>query len=91
MATTKITVTLPDNQIDEIRSLVATGAVSSVSAFVKHAVGLALSDAAGWREMLEEGLRQTGGPLTAEERTWADKILMPPDRGGSKKGKRKAA
>jgi DNA-binding MarR family transcriptional regulator/Arc/MetJ-type ribon-helix-helix transcriptional regulator len=83
MAATKVTITLPDNQIDEIRSLVATRAVSSVSAFVKHAVELALSDAARWREMLEDGLRQTGGPLTEEERTWADKILMPPDGGGA--------
>ena len=40
-------------------------------AFVQHAVGVALSDAAGWREMLQ----QTGGPLTAKERAWADTLL----------------
>jgi len=44
---------------------------------VKHAVGVALSDAAGWREMLEEALRQTGGPLRKEERAWADRLLSP--------------
>jgi Arc/MetJ-type ribon-helix-helix transcriptional regulator len=91
MATTKITITLPDNQLDEIRSLVAAGETASVSAFVKHAVGLALSDQAGWREMLTDALRQTGGPLTAKERTWADTILASPDRRGSGKRKGKAA
>jgi Arc/MetJ-type ribon-helix-helix transcriptional regulator len=91
MATTKITITLPDDQIEEIRSLVEAGEAASVSAFVKHAVGIALSDAAGWREMLNESLRQTGGPLTGEERDWADAILAPRGRGGSGKGRKKAA
>lgn len=77
MATTKITITLENNQLEEIRALVAAGAAASVSAFVKHAVGVALFDAAGWREMLEDALRQTGGPLTKKERTWADALLSP--------------
>jgi Arc/MetJ-type ribon-helix-helix transcriptional regulator len=77
MATTKITITLPDRQLDEIRALVAAGTAASISAFVKHAVGVALFDAAGWREMLEDALRQTGGPLMKKERAWADAILSP--------------
>ena len=77
MATTKITITLANNQLEEIRALVAAGAAVSVSAFVKHAVGVALSDAAGWREMLEDALQQTGGPLTKKERTRADALLSP--------------
>jgi Arc/MetJ-type ribon-helix-helix transcriptional regulator len=77
MATTKITITLENNQLEEIRALIAAGAAVSVSAFVKHAVGVALFDAAGWREMLEDGLQQTGGPLTKKERTWADTLLSP--------------
>ena len=77
MATMKITITLEDKQLEEIRALVAAGAAASVSGFVKHAVGIALFDAAGWREMLEDALRQTGGPLTNKERTWADSILSP--------------
>ena len=64
MATTKITITLEDDQVGDIRALVAAGGAASVSAFVKHAVGVALFDAAGWREMLGDGLQQTGGPLT---------------------------
>jgi hypothetical protein len=52
------------HQVDEIRALVAAGAAASVSAFLKHAVGVALFDAAGWKEMLQDALQQTGGPLT---------------------------
>ena len=77
MATRKITITLRDDQIDEIRALVSAGQAASVSAFVQHAVGIALSDAAGWKEMLDEALRQTGGPLTKKERAWADALLSP--------------
>ncbi len=77
MATTKIPVTLPDDQVEEIRALVAAGGAASVSDFVKHAVGVALFDAAGWREMLDDALQQTDGPLTKKERAWADAILSP--------------
>jgi hypothetical protein len=35
---------------------------------VQHAVGIGLPDVAGWREMLQEALEQTGGPLTKKER-----------------------
>jgi Arc/MetJ-type ribon-helix-helix transcriptional regulator len=75
MATTKVTVTLPDDQITEIRSLIGAGQASSVSGFVQHAVAVALADAAGWQEMLQEALDQTGGPLTQKERVWADRLL----------------
>ena len=75
MATTKLTITLDDNQLEEVRRLVAAGKASSVSGFVKHAVGVALHDAAGWKEMLEGALEQTGGPLTKKERAWADALL----------------
>ncbi len=80
MATVKVTVTLDENQVKEIRELVAAGSADNVSAFVKHAIGIALFDAAGWRDSLEQGLRQTGGPLTKKERAWADGILSPPRR-----------
>ena len=75
MATTKITVTLPNEQVEEMCAIVATGGANSVSAFAKHAIAGALCDAAGWREMLDDALQQTGGPLTNKERSWADAIL----------------
>jgi Arc/MetJ-type ribon-helix-helix transcriptional regulator len=88
MATTKITITLQDSQVEEIRALVAARGAASVSAFVKHAVGVALYDAAGWREMLQDALQQTGGPLTNKERSWADALLSPQgQKRGSRKGK----
>jgi Arc/MetJ-type ribon-helix-helix transcriptional regulator len=75
MATTKITITLEDDQLQEIRELVAAGQAANVSGFVKHAVGVALFDAAGWKEMLKDALKRTGGPLTKKERAWADAVL----------------
>ena len=88
MATTKITITLEDDQVKEIRALVASRQAANVSAFVQHAVGVALHDAAGWKEMLEEALEETGGPLTENERAWADGLLSPQEhKRGPKKGK----
>ena len=87
MATAKVTITLGDDQLEEIRALVKAGKALNVSAFVQHAVGIALHDAAGWKEMLEGALQQTGGPLTKHERAWADALLAPRRR----KGKRSTA
>jgi Arc/MetJ-type ribon-helix-helix transcriptional regulator len=87
IATPKITVTLGGDQVKEIRALIAAGQAANASAFVQHAVGIALDDAAGW-EMLADGLRQTGGALTKNERAWADALLSPREKKkGPKKGK----
>lgn len=86
MATTKLTITLQEQQLDEIRALVEAGEATSVSGFVQRAVQIALNDAAGWREMLKSALEETGGPLTKKERLWADEIL---ENGRRKKGPRK--
>jgi Arc/MetJ-type ribon-helix-helix transcriptional regulator len=75
MASKKVTVTLDDSQLEQIRSLVAKGSASSVSGFVQHAVSIALDDVAGWGAMLAEALEATGGPLTKDERAWADEAL----------------
>ena len=90
MATSKLTITLQDTQLEEVRSLVAAKQAASISAFVQHAVNIALHDAAGWQEMLEDSLRQTGGPLTRQERAWADAVLSP-KRSKVQSKKRKAA
>jgi len=75
MATRKVTVTLDETQLDQIRRLVDAGSASSVSGFVQHAVAAALDDVAGWGALLAEALRDSGGPLTDEERLWADELL----------------
>jgi Arc/MetJ-type ribon-helix-helix transcriptional regulator len=88
MATVKVTVTLPHEQVETIRRLIADGRATSVSGFVQHAVGVAIDDAAGWGAVLARALAETGGDLTAEEREWADRVLgIKP----TKKGTRPAA
>src|SRR5579864_5680697 len=64
MATTKVTVTLDDEQLEAVRKLVQSGGAESVSGFVQHAVGIALNDVEGWSAMLGLALDRTGGPLT---------------------------
>jgi Arc/MetJ-type ribon-helix-helix transcriptional regulator len=75
MATKKITITLDEAQLDQVRSLVRAQTAPSVSGFVQHAVAIALDDVAGWGAMLAEALRQTGGALSADERAWADDVM----------------
>ena len=82
MATTKVTITLDDEHLHAIRELVRSGKAQSVSGFVKHAVGVSLSDVAGWGVLLGLALEETGGPLTAKERAWADTILQPRSKRG---------
>lgn len=84
MATRKVTVTLPEEQLAQVRGLVESGAAASVSAFVQHAVAVAVDDAAGWGAVLAEALRETGGPLSADERAWADEVI-----GATKAGRRR--
>lgn len=75
MATTKVTITLDDEQLAAVRKLVASGKADSVSGFVQQAVTVSLADVAGWGAMLGVALQATGGPVKAKERAWADAIL----------------
>jgi Arc/MetJ-type ribon-helix-helix transcriptional regulator len=85
MATKKVTVTIEERQLDQIRALVGSGATASISGFVQHAVGVVLDDVAGWGALLAEALRETGGSLTDDERAWADGVL------GTTKGSSRSA
>lgn len=78
MATKKITITLDDEQVRQVRYLVDAGRAASVSGFVQHAVSVALDDVAGWGAMLAQALEESGGPMSAEERAWADAALGVP-------------
>lgn len=75
MATKKITITLDEKQHDRVRTCVEAGRASSVSGFVQHAVEVALDDIAGWGALLAAALKETGGPLSAAEKAWADEML----------------
>jgi Arc/MetJ-type ribon-helix-helix transcriptional regulator len=80
MAMKKVTVTLSELQVNRIRDLVETGKAPSISGFVQHAVGVAIDDVAGWGAMLAKALSESGGPLSAEEKAWADEMLGIPER-----------
>jgi Arc/MetJ-type ribon-helix-helix transcriptional regulator len=80
MAAAKITITLPDRQLEEIRKRIAAGECAGVSGFIQQAVKKALENAAEFRAMVKEALNETGGPLTAKERAWARKMLSPQKR-----------
>jgi Arc/MetJ-type ribon-helix-helix transcriptional regulator len=80
MATTKITITLPDRQLDEIRERVAGGESTSISGFIQQAVQKSLDNAAEFRATVDDALKATGGPLTPKERAWARRVLSPRKR-----------
>lgn len=80
MATRKVTITLDEEQLTRVRSLVESGRAASVSGFVQHAVSVSLDDVSGWGAMLAAALRDTGGELTSAERRWADEALGLPER-----------
>jgi Arc/MetJ-type ribon-helix-helix transcriptional regulator len=75
MATKKVTITLEAEQVQQVRTLVEAGRAASVSGFIQHAVAVALDDVAGWGAMLAQALDDSGGPMSAEERAWADTAL----------------
>jgi len=91
MASRKITVTLPDKQVNEIRKRIAARKSGSVSGFVQKAVERSLQSEAEFQAMIDEILEQTGGPSTAKERAWARGVLSPKKRGTKHSRTRTAA
>jgi Arc/MetJ-type ribon-helix-helix transcriptional regulator len=81
MATTKITITLPDGQLEEIRKRVAAQESPTISGFIQQAVQKSLENAAAFRAMIDEGLNATGGPPNGRERAWASRVVSARKRG----------
>ncbi|MFT4009516.1 MAG: hypothetical protein QM655_05675 [Nocardioidaceae bacterium] len=81
--TQKVTITLPLESVEAIRGLVAEGKADSISGFVQHAVRTSLDDVTGWGALLAKALEETGGPMTAVERAWADQVLGHSDSQGA--------
>jgi Arc/MetJ-type ribon-helix-helix transcriptional regulator len=75
MATKKVTITLPEEQIAQIQELVEDGQADSVSRFIQLAVLDVLDPDAALRATIDDALAKTGGPLTPEEEAWADRML----------------
>jgi Arc/MetJ-type ribon-helix-helix transcriptional regulator len=91
MATRKITITLDEDHVQQIGRLVARRKVKSVSGFVQRATEVALQDMAGWERLLRESLDETGGPLTDNERAWADGVLGAARPTARARGRRRSA
>lgn len=81
MATVKITITLPDHQLEEIKKRVTAQNSPSVSGFIQQAVQKSLDNAAEFRAIVDEALKKTGGPIKPKERAWARKMLAARRRG----------
>jgi len=81
MATTKITITLPNRQLEEIRQRVAAQESPTISGFIQQAVQKSLENAAAFRTMIDDGLDATGGPPKPKERAWARRMLRARKRG----------
>jgi Arc/MetJ-type ribon-helix-helix transcriptional regulator len=75
MAAIKVTITLPERQLEEIRKRVAAQDSPSVSGFIQQAVQKSIQNAAEFRALVEQALEETGGPLRPKERAWARKML----------------
>ena len=74
MATKKITVTLDEDAVAQIKQLVERGDSPSVSAFVQRAVQSQFDADAIWDATLDQLLEETGGPITDEERAEIDRL-----------------
>lgn len=86
MATRKITITLPEEQVKKIRKAVAAGKSPSVSSFVKHSVDSAFLDEELFDRKLNDILMETGGPITPKEEAWLTAMAT---SGGRRKPSRK--
>lgn len=79
MTKKKIAVSLPPELVEAAQAAVKAGRAASVSAYVAEAIEDKLKhDDLG--SLLDQMLEETGGPLTDEERAWADEILDAPSR-----------
>lgn len=70
----KIAITLPMRAAENVRRAVRAGKAPSVSAYIAAAVEEKARKET-WRELMDEMLAETGGPLTAAERRDADRAL----------------
>ena len=73
MTREKIAVSLPAELVRAAKDAVKHGRAASVSGYVEAALAAHLArDDDAW---IDEMLAETGGPMTDEERAWADRVL----------------
>lgn len=81
MTAQKIAITVPEETLASVRRAVKSGKADSVSAYVSRALEQqAMLD--DLDSLLEKLLQETGGPLSAAERRWADSVLSGRGRTG---------
>lgn len=71
----RLTITADADIVDQVKTLVAQGGASSVSAYVEHSVRCQLAADADFDLLLATMLDETGGPLTSDERAAARRVL----------------
>ena len=73
MTMEKIAITVPRELLQKARSA-SKRARTSLSAYIARSLEMRVQDE-DLQTMLDEMLAETGGPLTAKERRWADEAL----------------
>ena len=70
----KIAISVESDLVDAAKAMVDAGRASSVSAYIAEALEekLAVDDS---QRFFDELLDESGGPITQEERDWADGLL----------------
>jgi Arc/MetJ family transcription regulator len=73
MTKAKIAVTIDEELLAEARQRVGRGDAASLSAYIEDAVRTRV-ESGSLRELLDEMLEESGGPMTDEERAEFDRI-----------------
>lgn len=77
MATTKVTITLDDNVLSQVRAAVAGGHASNVSAYISEAAAQRVG-----REARAGEIERRWGPFSPKAMAWARKAAgVPPEPG----------
>lgn len=86
MTTRKIAISVPEPTLEKARRAVKAGRAPSMSAYVSQALErTAMLD--DLDDLLEELLRESGGPMTAAERRAADRVLGKPSKPAKRRTK----
>lgn len=74
----KTTITIDADVLEQVRASVASGAATSISAYIEHAVRGQLAAETEFDAVVEDILAATGGPATTAEKAAAESLLSNP-------------
>jgi Arc/MetJ-type ribon-helix-helix transcriptional regulator len=72
----KIAISLPLRAAEHVRRAVKRGEAPSVSAYITSAIEERAKQSS-LRDMIDEALEATGGPMTPEEHAWVEYVMGP--------------